>query len=218
MVRAGSDMPDTVFFQLLLEAGLAPPVGVLASIVGQNLPRNPILGHRPAVGLQHVLGRLAAVQPQGRDVAAVIVDEADQVGVAAPKPDGQNVALPELVRPRPLEEPRLGRVLLRFDRALFDQPPPGQRLVDRRGACAHQEKTLEHIGDPPGSVLRMLRLDSHRLLQNLACQPGPPTDRSFGLEPRSAMQPVRPHPAPQRMRADPELLHHKISTAAFLQE
>jgi len=81
VMRPGADVFNPVFRQLLLKAGLAPPVGVLPAIVGQHLLGNSVLSHRPPVGLQHVLGGLAAVQPQGRHVAAVIVDEADQVGV-----------------------------------------------------------------------------------------------------------------------------------------
>jgi hypothetical protein len=61
VVRPGPDMFDAVFLQLLLEAGLPTPVGVLPPVVGQHLLGNPVVGHRPAVGLKHVLGGLAAV-------------------------------------------------------------------------------------------------------------------------------------------------------------
>ena len=54
-------MFDTVFLQLLLEAGLAPPVGVLSAIVRQHLLGNPVLANPAAVSLKHVLGGLAAV-------------------------------------------------------------------------------------------------------------------------------------------------------------
>jgi hypothetical protein len=80
-IGRGANMPNPVFLQLLLEAGLAWPVGVLPAVIGQHLLGDPVVGHLPAVGLQHMLGRLVAVQPQGRHVAAVIVDGADQVGV-----------------------------------------------------------------------------------------------------------------------------------------
>jgi len=61
VVGTGADMPDTVFFQLLLKTGLAPPVGVLPAIVGQHLLGNPVVGNPAAVGLKNVFGRLAAV-------------------------------------------------------------------------------------------------------------------------------------------------------------
>jgi len=61
VVRPGADMFDALFLQLLLEAGLAPPVGVLPPVIRQNLLGNPVVGHRPTVGLKHVLGGLASV-------------------------------------------------------------------------------------------------------------------------------------------------------------
>jgi hypothetical protein len=94
VVRTGTDVLDALFLQFLLEAGLPPPVGVLLPVVGQHLLGNSVLGHPATIGLQYVLGGLASVQPQSGNVAAVIVDEADQVGIVAPQPDRQNVALP----------------------------------------------------------------------------------------------------------------------------
>jgi hypothetical protein len=217
VVRPGADVFDTVLLQLLLEAGLASPVGVLPAVVGQHLLGNPVLGHRPPVGLQHVLGRLAAVQPQRGDVAAVVVDEADQVGVVAPQPNGQNVALPQLVRPGPLKKARLGRVLLGFDRTLFYQPPLGQRLVNRRGTGAHQKKPLQNITDPPRAVLGMLPLNFHRLLPELLGNAALTGDGTLGLQPSGSMKPIGFHPALNRMGADPKLLNQKLGTVPLLQ-
>jgi len=210
-------MLDAVFLQLLLEAGLPPPVGVLPAIVGQHLLGDPVVGHRPAVGLKHMLGGLASVQPQGGNVAAVVVDEADQVGVVAPEPDGQDIALPELVRPGPLKKPRLRRVLLRLDRGLLHEPPRGKGLVNRGGAGAHEEKALEHIADPPGAVLGMLPLHCDRLMPNLVGNATLPGDGALGLKPRGSMNPVHSHPALDRMRADPELLDQQFAVVPFLQ-
>jgi len=63
VMRAGTDMLDAVFLQLLLEAGLAPPVGVLPPVVSQNLLGDTVVGHRPTVGLEHMLRGLASVHP-----------------------------------------------------------------------------------------------------------------------------------------------------------
>ena len=161
VVRTGADMFDALFLQFLLEAGLSPPVGILPAVVGQHLLGDPVVGHCAAVGLKHMLGGLAAVQPQGGHVAAVVVDEADQVGIVAPQPNGQDIALPELVRSGPLKKPRLRGVLLGLDRGLLHQPLCGKGLVNRGGAGAHKEKALQDIADPPGAVLGMLPLDFH---------------------------------------------------------
>jgi hypothetical protein len=217
VVRPGADVFDPVFPQLLLKPGLAPPVGVLPAIVGQHLLGNPVLGHRPPVSLQHVLGRLAAVQPQGRHVAAVVVDEADQVGVVAPQPDGQDITLPKLVWPGPLKKPRLGRVLLGLDRGILHQPLCGKGFVNRRRAGAHKEKALQNIADPPGAVLGMLPLDFHRLLTDLLGHPALPTDGPPGFKPRGSVKPKNLHPTLDRMGADPKLLDQQFAAVAFLQ-
>ncbi len=130
MVGTRTDMLDTVLFHLPLEARLAPPVGVLAAVVGEHLPGHTVFGNTPAIGLQHMGGRLAAVQSQGGDVAAVIVHEADQVGVASGQPEGHDVALPQLVGTGALEKPGLGRILYRFALGLADQSIVGQRSMD----------------------------------------------------------------------------------------
>jgi hypothetical protein len=119
VMRPGPDVPHPVLVQLLLEARLAPPVRVLPPVVGQNLLGDPVVGHSTTIGLQNVLGRLAPVEPKGCDIAAVVVDEPDQVGVVPPQSDSQDVALPELVGSGALEEARLGWVLLRLDGALL---------------------------------------------------------------------------------------------------
>ena len=182
-------MFDMVFLQLLLEAGLPPPVGVLPAIVRQHLLGDPVVGHRPAVGLKHMLGGLASIQPQGGHVAAVVVDEADQVGVVAPQPDGQDIGLPELVRPGPLKKPRLRGVLLGLDRGLLHQPLCGKGLVNRGGAGAHKEKALQDIADPPGAVLGMRRLHCHRLLPDFLGNATFPGDGPLGLKPRGPVKP-----------------------------
>jgi hypothetical protein len=207
VVRPGPDVPHTVLVQFLLEARLAPPVRVLPAVVGQDLLGDPVVGHSATIGLQNVLGRLAAVQSKCCDVAAVVVDKPDQVGVVPPQSDSQDIALPELVGSGALEEARLGWVLLRLEGPLLHQPPRRECLVNRSRAGAHQEESLENIGDPPRPVLRVLGLDCHRLLPELFGHSADPARRHLGLKPRLTVKPVGSHPALDRMRADPELLH-----------
>ncbi len=218
VVRPGADMFDAVFLQFLFKPSLPPPVGVLPPIVGKDLLGNPVLANPAAVGLKHVFGRLAAVQPRRGDVAAVIVDEADQVGVLATEADGQYVGLPELVRTGPLKEPRLGWVFLGLDRGFSHQALRGKCLVNRGRTGAHQKKPLEKIADPPRTVLGMLRLDGHRLLPDLIGNAALAVDGTLGLKPRSPMKPVGLHPALNRMRADPKLLDQQFGTIPVFQK
>jgi hypothetical protein len=122
MVGTRTDMLDAVLFHLFFETGLAPPVGVLPPVVGEHLLGNAVLGDAATVGLQYVGGCLAAVQSQGGDIPAVIVHEADQVGVATRQTKGHDVALPQLVGTGAFEESGLGRILLRLAFGLVDQP------------------------------------------------------------------------------------------------
>ena len=122
MVGTRTDMLDAILLHLPFEAGLTAPVGILAAVIGQHLFGNAVLGDTPAVGLQHVFGGLTAVQPQGGDVAAVVVHKADQVGVAPGQAEGHDIALPHLVGTGAFEKPRLGRVPDRFAFRLVHQP------------------------------------------------------------------------------------------------
>nr|WP_319525794.1 hypothetical protein [uncultured Desulfosarcina sp.] len=134
MVGTGTDMLDTVFFHLPFEARLAAPVRVLTAVVGEHLPGNAVLGNTATVGLQHVFGGLAAVQSQGDDIPAVIVHEADQVGVAAGQPEGHDIALPHLVGSRTFEKSGLGGILLRLTLGLVYQSLLRQLFVHSRWA------------------------------------------------------------------------------------
>jgi hypothetical protein len=110
-----------ILAELGLEAGRAPPAGELPALVGEHLPGHAVLRHRPAVDLQHVLRRLAAEDVQPHHVAGVIVEEADEVGVLAAQPEGEDVGLPELIRRGTLEEARPRGIALGFGARLFEE-------------------------------------------------------------------------------------------------
>jgi hypothetical protein len=88
---------DSVLFHLSLKTGLAPPVGVLATVVGQHFTGHTILGNPPAVGLQNMGGGLAAIKTQAGNISRIVVEKADQVGITTGQPKGHDVALPQLV-------------------------------------------------------------------------------------------------------------------------
>ena len=129
VMGTGADVLHTVFFHLPFEAGLAAPVRVLTSIVGEHLFGNTVLGNAAAIGLEHVGGRLAAIQPKGGNVTAVVIHEADQVGVAPRQPESHDIALPQLVGTGSFEEPGFGWILYRLALGLVYKPFLGQRLM-----------------------------------------------------------------------------------------
>jgi hypothetical protein len=217
MVRSGADVLDPVLSHLPLEPGLASPVRVLPAVVGEHLLGNAVLGNPAAVGLQHVFGRLAAIQPQGDDVPAVVVHEADQISVAARQAEGHDVALPQLIGTGSFEKPWLGRIFPRLAFGLFHQPLGGQSLVDGGLAGGDQKKTLEHIGDPARTVLRMSLLELHNPLTHLLRHTRASADPPLRFKTLDSAKPVGPHPALNRMPTDSKLLAKQDLAVTLLQ-
>ena len=168
-MRTGFDMLETLLFQLLFEARRAAPVGVLAAVVGEHLLGNAVLADTPSIGLNDVLGRLAAVQPQSGDVTRIVIQVADQVRVAARQAEGHDIALPHLVGGGALEKPRLGWVLSGLFPGLGDQALFGKGFVNSRWAGGDQEKTLESIADAPAAVRWVRTLQVYDFLFCILC-------------------------------------------------
>ena len=87
---------------------------VLPAVVGEHLPGHAVHGNAPLVCHQYLVGRLSAVQTQGRDVPGVNAHEADQIRIAASKTKGHDAGLPQQVRTGFLEKPGIVRVLDRL--------------------------------------------------------------------------------------------------------
>ena len=114
MVRAAFDVVHPLLPQLRLEPGGPAPARVLAALIGEHLFGRAVLRHRPAEHLQHVFRRLAAEHVQPHHVTGVIVEKADEVGILAAQPEGEDVGLPQLVGCGTFEEARLRGVTLGF--------------------------------------------------------------------------------------------------------
>jgi hypothetical protein len=82
MVGTRSDVFDPVLFHFPFKPGLASPVGVLPSVVGKHLTRHTIFSNPPTVGLQDMFCCLASVKTQAGDVTRIVVQKADEVGIA----------------------------------------------------------------------------------------------------------------------------------------
>ena len=134
VVRAGFDVLDAVFLKLPLKARSAPPVGVLAPVVGEHLLGNAVFGHGTPVGLKNVFGGLAAVKTHTGNVAGIIVHKADQIGIATGQPEGHDVALPHLIGRGPFKKPRCGRVLLDLGFWTYGEPFFSQSTLHAAGA------------------------------------------------------------------------------------
>src|SRR5207245_1887332 len=125
------------------------PRVVLRSLVRQHLLRGPVVRDRPLEHLPHQRPRRRCVKPDAHHIPAVIVQEPHQVQ-PPPLPlqqEREQVRLPQLVRPCPLELPRLILVPLRRPLlALVPRLPqhPQNRPRTRREPLA----THQHVVDP----------------------------------------------------------------------
>lgn len=221
VVRSAADVVHPVLLQLHLEAGATPPAHILPAVVGEHLLRGPVLRGRRAVRVEHVLAGLAAEQVEPDQIAGVIVDEPDQVGVLAAEPEGEDVRLPHLVGRSPLKEPRLGRVP---GRALGLRPGQQFVLVQRAAhglrAGRQQEGPAQPLGDAARAERRLLLLELDDLLLHhrrqlrrarlaaatgLRFQPGPPHPA------------VTADPRVNGVPAQPQFLAHQTQREALLQ-
>jgi len=84
--------------KLFLKGGRAPPVEILAAIVRQYLFGYTVFTDGPTIHFQYMCCRLAPEQAETDNIAGIIIDKTDQVGVFAGQPDGADIRLPQLVR------------------------------------------------------------------------------------------------------------------------
>jgi hypothetical protein len=81
-----------------------------------------------------------------------------------------------------------------------------------------QKKSLEHVGDPPRTVLRMNLLNVYHPLPDFSRYPALTAGVSFRFQTLGSTVSVGTHPALDRMAANPKLLTKQGCAVAFLQE
>jgi hypothetical protein len=116
MMRTGFEVVGAVLFHLGLEAGGAPPVDELPTVIGEHLFGRLIFARRHPKHLQHVFGRVAAKQIGPHDEPGIVIHERDDIGIPPAQPEGEDVGLPHLMGRGPFEEPGPGEVAPRFGR------------------------------------------------------------------------------------------------------
>ncbi len=214
-----ADVMDVVLLEFHLEPGFTPPRSVLPPVVGQHLLGHTVFGHGATVDFQDVLAGLAAEQIQPNQIARVVIHEADQVRLLAAEPDGADIALPELHRRRPLEEPRFRRIPPALGFGLGQQLMLVQRLAHRLRAGRQQQHPAHPLGNAPDAALRILRLQPHDFLLHgdgaRTRQDGlvPPLWLQTGL----AILPVTPDPAPDGVGRQMQFLRDQAHDEAFFQ-
>jgi hypothetical protein len=213
------DVMDPILAQLRLEARSSPPTGILASLIGEHLFGHARFGHRRAIDLQNVLGRLAAKDVRSHQVAGEIVHEPDEVGVLAAQAEGEDVGLPQLVGRRALKEARLGGIAPRFGLPLLQQ----LLLMQRAANCfpAHRQKQCpsQEVTDLLNAQIGMttLKFDDFSLDRRRHLGPVADGTSGMGLEAGFALLAVNPHPLAQRAQAHAHFAGHLPDGKAFFQ-
>jgi hypothetical protein len=166
VMGAGLDMGDAVFLEFGGEAAGAPPGGVLAAVVGEHLARGFELGDGDAIDLDDGLGGGAAEEVGSDQVAGVVIEEGDEVGIAAAQPESEDVRLPHLVGGGPLEEARAGDIALflfgrgRHELGLLEA------LAHGAGAGRQEEPAAQQLGDALDAEGGVGLLESQDLLRD----------------------------------------------------
>lgn len=190
MMRQALDVMDPILAQLRFKARGSPPTGILAPLIGEQFFGHAVFGHRRAVHLQDMLGRLAAKDVRSHQVAGEIIPEPDQVGVLACEAEGEDVGLPHLVGRRALKKAWLLGVAARFRLPLLQQLLLVQGTANR--LPAHRQKQR-----PPQEMTNFLD-----------AQAGVPTLKldDFGLDRRRHLGPVAGDTSGMRFEAGLALL------------
>jgi len=134
VMRAGLDVGHAILFEFGLEAAGAAPGGVLPPVVGEHLARWLELAGGGAIDLNDGLGGGAAEQVGAHDIAGMIIEEGDEVGITAPEPEGEDVRLPHLIGRSPFKEAGAGQVPGFLARGRRQELGLLQTLAHRAGA------------------------------------------------------------------------------------
>ena len=165
-----------------------------------------------------MLRGLAAEDVEPDDIAGVIVEEADQVGVLAAQAEGEDVGLPELVRRGPLEGPGHGRIVLRLRPALLEQGFRVEGAAHRLPAHREEQDAPEELADLLDPEIRVAPLQGDGLPLHRGGHLGLPVPRlpRLPLQARLALRAIGPDPLPQRAQAYAEVAGDLRDREAFL--
>jgi hypothetical protein len=219
MVRAALEVVHPLLPQLRLEPGGPAPARVLAALIGEHLLGHAVLRHRPAEHLQHVLRRLAAEHVQPHHVAGVIVEKADEVGVLAAQPEGEDVGLPQLVGRGALEAARPGRVPRGFGARWLEELVRVQRATHRLPAHGQKQHAPQELADllDPQVGMAPLEVDDFRLHRRGHLRPRTVRPGRHRLQAGFPLGAVRPHPLGQGAEAHAHFAGDPLHGEAFLQ-
>lgn len=219
MMGPALDVMDPILAQLRLEARGPAPACVLATLIGEQFFGHAIFGHRRAVHLQDVLGRLAAKDVYSYQVAGEIIHETDEVGVLSSQTEGEDVGLPHLVGRGALKEAWLGGIAARFRLPLLQQLLLMQRAANRLPAHRQKQRPTQEMADLLDAQAGMptLKLDDFSLDRRRHLGPLTAATSGMGLETGFALLAVNPHPLTQGAEAHTQFAGYLLGRKTFFQ-
>jgi hypothetical protein len=166
-----------------------------------------------------VLRRLAAKHVQPHYVAGVVIQEADEVGVLASQPEGEDIGLPHLVGRGALEEAWPGDIALRFAARFLKQLLLMQGPANRLPAHRQKQHPPQELADFLDSQLGMvpLEFDDLRLHRRRHFRPLTVPTCRLRLQSHFTLVAVQPHPLGQGAAAHAHFVGHPLHGEAFLQ-
>ena len=160
-----------------------------------------------------MLGRLAAKDLQPHHVAGVIVEKADEVGILAAQPEGEDVGLPHLVGCGTLEEARLRGVTLGFGARSLEELVLVQGAAHRFAAHRQKQYAPQELADllDPHVGMAPLEVDDFRLHRRGHFRPLTVRTCRLRLQARFPLGAVHPHPLGQGAEAHA----HSVATRSM---
>jgi hypothetical protein len=202
----GLEVMGAVLFHLGLEAGDAAPVHILPAVVGEHLPGRLILAGGHAKDLQDIFGGVAAEQIRPHNEPRVVIHEADEIGVTAAKPEGEDVGLPHLIGCGPLKEAGTHHVARCFWPSLLHQALRLECFAHRRRAGLQKEHPLEQLRDPLDAAGGFFLLELDDLFTHCFGQLGSGLCMEAVLQALLALVAIALGPFVNRRAADAQLL------------
>ena len=155
------DVSDPVLLEFGLEPTDPSPVGILPTVIGEHLLGRLILSRGHPVDLDHRVRGGAAKQIGPGNEPGIVIQISNEVGVASPQPEGEDIALPHLVGRSPFEEAGPGHVPSRLAPGWrLHQARPVQSLTNGLRAGWEQKQTPQQLTDPPHPEEGVLLLDA----------------------------------------------------------
>jgi hypothetical protein len=218
MLRSAPHVRDALAPQLPRKLALPAPHRVLTTIVGEDFPRRSIRSDAAQERLHHQIRLLVVRHRPAHDEARVVVHEGRQVQpLMTPQQELKDVALPELVRLRPLEAARRRLRLRQLRRRVCEQPFRVQDAPHRRLRDAQRLEARQCISNLPRTHFRvgLLRADHGGPLR--FARGGTAARRRSGLLRPQRVRPALaklPHPKVHRHVPEPECVRNSVDARA----